>query len=95
MSRKLLSLGYIYEMTGKYEEALAFFEQVLEKDSKKLNTEIIKEARLGIKANEMALRFKQNPDIITKNLDMKLMEKKILDFKKDPKNLTGWFSKWN
>ncbi len=95
MSRKLLSLGYIYEMVGKHEEALAFFEQVLEKDSKTLSTEIIKEARLGVKANEMALRFKKNPDMITKNLDMELMKQKILEFKKNPKNLTGWFSKWN
>lgn len=52
MSRKLLSLGYIYEMIGRHEEALAFFEQVLEKDSKTLSTELIKEAHLGIKAKD-------------------------------------------
>lgn len=95
MSRKLLSLGYIYEMIGKHEEALAFFEQVLEKDSKTLSTEIIKEAHLGIKANEMALKFKKDKSLVTKNLDMKLMQEKIAIFKENPKNLTGWFSQWN
>lgn len=95
MSRKLLSLGYIYEMTGRNEEALAFFEQVLEKDSKTLSTEIIKEAHLGIKANEMAIKFRNNPNLMTKNLNMELMRVKILAFKENPKNLTGWFSQWN
>lgn len=95
MSRKLLSLGYIYEMTGRNEEALAFFEQVLEKDSKTLSTEIIKEAHLGVKANEMAIKFRNNPNLMTKNLNMELMRVKILAFKENPKNLTGWFSQWN
>ncbi len=95
MSRKLLSLGYIYEMIGKHEEALVFFEQVLEKDSKTLSTELIKEANLGVKANEMALKFRKDKSLITKNLDMKLMQEKIAIFKENPKNLTGWFSQWN
>lgn len=95
MSRKLLSLGYIYEMIGKHEEALAFFEQVLEKDSKTLSTELIKEANLGVKANEMALKFRKDKSLMTKNLDMKLMQEKIAIFKENPKNLTGWFSQWN
>lgn len=95
MSRKLLSLGYIYEMIGKHEEALVFFEQVLEKDSKTLSTEIIKEAHLGVKANEMAIKFRNNPKLMVKNLNMELMQTKISAFKENPKNLTGWFSQWS
>ena len=95
MSRKLLTLAYIYEMTGRYNEALACYEQVLEKDAKKLNTEIIKEARIGQKANIMALKYKENGDSIKRNLNMPLLEEKIKLFKQNPKNLTGWFSQWN
>ena len=95
MSRKLLSLGYIYEMIGRHRDAIAFFEQVFEKYSKKLDTETIKEANLGIKANQMALKIQQNPELLTKNLDMENMRQKIKYFRQEPKNLIGWFSQWN
>lgn len=94
MSRKLLSLGYIYEMIGQHHEALVCFEQVLEKDSKKLNTEIMKEAQLGIKANQIALKYKEFPELAIKNLNMIEMQEKINIFTQNPKNLTGWFSQW-
>ncbi|RDU67544.1 hypothetical protein CQA53_00555 [Helicobacter didelphidarum] len=95
MSRKLLNLGYIYEMVNKHNEALVCFEQVLEKDSRSLNTEIIKEARLGIKANHMALKYQENPELLTKNLDMEKMQRKIQQFRQDPRKLIGWFSQWS
>ena len=72
-----------------------FLSRCLKKILKTLSTELIKEAHLGIKANEMALKFKRDKSLITKNLDMKLMQEKIAIFKENPKNLTGWFSQWN
>ncbi|STQ85402.1 tetratricopeptide repeat protein [Helicobacter muridarum] len=95
MSRKLLSLAYIYEMNGRYKEAISFFEQVLEKDSKNPDASIIKEARIGLKANQLAIKYKTNPQMITRNMNLALLEKKIDIFKEDPHNLIGWFSQWN
>lgn len=95
MSRKLLSLGYIYEMTGKYEQAIAFFEQVLEKDSQNLNASIIKEARIGLKANQLAIKYRTNSELVKKNMNIPLLEQKISIFKENPNNLIGWFSQWN
>lgn len=82
-------------MTGKHKEAIAFFEQLLEKDSKSLNANIMKEARIGLKANQLAIHYAKNPELVKKNLNMPLMEEKIALFKENPKNLIGWFSQWN
>lgn len=95
MSRKLLSLGYIYEIQGKHTEAIACFERVLESDSKKLDATIINEARLGKRANQMALKICDNKELITNGMNMSLMEHRIAEFRKNPQNLTGWFSQWN
>ena len=95
MSRKLLNLAYIYEILGKHEEALVLLEQVLEKDSRSLSASLMKEARIGIKANQLAIKYAKNPELIKKNLNYPLLEAKIATFRADPKNLMGWFSQWN
>lgn len=95
MSRKLLTLGYIYEMMGKSSEAIMCFEQVLEKDSKKLDAGTLKEARIGIKANQMMIKHRKNRDLITRNMNARSVEQKLEIFSENPRKLIGWFSKWN
>ncbi|MWV61859.1 hypothetical protein DCO58_07310 [Helicobacter saguini] len=95
MSRKLLTLGYIYEMMGKSGEAIMCFEQVLEKDSKKLDASVLKEARIGIKANQMMVKHRKNRELITRNMNMRSVEQKLEIFSENPRKLIGWFSKWN
>ncbi|RDU70850.1 hypothetical protein CQA66_07490 [Helicobacter aurati] len=80
---------------GKHEQAITFFEQVLEKDSKNLNANIVTEARIGLKANQLAIRYRTDPGLIKKNMNIPLLEQKISVFKENPNNLIGWFSQWN
>lgn len=91
----MLSLAYIYEMNSKYSEAISLFEQVLEKDSKNPDASIIKEARIGLKANQLAIKYREKPHLLTINMNLALLEKKIDIFKENPHNLIGWFSQWN
>lgn len=85
-SRRLLSLAYIYECKGEYEKAIICFEKVLSSN----DNSCIKEARIGVGANELAIR--------RRNMEMPMEEKLqnyVETFVRDKKKIARWFARWN
>lgn len=94
MSRKLLSLGYIYEMKKKHKEALACFERIAESDKKDLSKEMLTEARLAIKANHIAIKFLKDEKLMSANLNLTKLQEKIEQFKNNDKAILRWLTAW-
>lgn len=89
MSRKILSLAYIYEMKGEYQKAMVCLEQASNTQDEMLQ----KEVKIGLDSNSIALNYGKNS--FCNYLDMDKMREKIEDFKNDKKRSLRWFSKWN
>lgn len=91
MSRKLITLAYIYEMQGKYKEAIAFYEHILNADvSKNLSVEMIYEARFSIRVCQ-SLLAKQDE----RRGKMSDLDDKIEDFIRLEDSIKRWLSVWN